>query len=166
MSVAFTREEDAEASAAHLPDRPVSAHPNLVTMAGLAALESALAEARAAYTAAQAEGGVHADRTRLARATRELRYLQARRASAQLTQPDPARAGVQFGSEVEIVRADGRRQRFRIVGEDEADPPAGLISYVSPLARILLGCGVGQEATLNGQVVEVLAIRHDRLGAG
>jgi len=36
MSVAFTREEDYEATAADLPDRPVSTHPNLVTPQGLA----------------------------------------------------------------------------------------------------------------------------------
>ena len=63
MSVAFTREEDLEATAADLPDRPISPHPNLVTPSGLAAIEYALAEARAAYTAAQAKGDIEADRT-------------------------------------------------------------------------------------------------------
>ena len=48
MSVAFTREEDLEATAADLPDRPISPHANLVTPEGLAAIEHALAEARAA----------------------------------------------------------------------------------------------------------------------
>ena len=47
MSVAFTRETDLEATAADLPDRPISPHPNLVTASGLAALDAALAEARA-----------------------------------------------------------------------------------------------------------------------
>ena len=54
MSVAFTKEQDSEAAAADLPDRPISPHPNLVTPNGLAALDAALAEARAAYAAAQA----------------------------------------------------------------------------------------------------------------
>lgn len=161
MSVAFTREEDSEATAAHLPDRPVSPHPNLVTAAGLAALDAALAEARAAYTAAQAQGGVHADRTAMARATRDLRYLSARRASARLTAPDPRRAVAQFGTSVTFERADGRRQTFRIVGEDEADPAAGLVSYVSPLARALLGKAVGGEARVAGDDIEVLSIDLD-----
>ena len=52
MSVAFTREEDLEATAADLPDRPVSPHANLVTAQGLAAIEAELASARAAYSAA------------------------------------------------------------------------------------------------------------------
>ena len=47
MAVAFTREEDYEAQAADLPDRPVSSHPNLVTRSGLEAIDQALAEARA-----------------------------------------------------------------------------------------------------------------------
>ena len=74
MSVAFTREEDLEATAADLPDRPISPHPNLVTPEGLAAIEAALAAARAAYNAAQARGSIEADRTAMARATRDLRY--------------------------------------------------------------------------------------------
>ncbi|RZJ42926.1 MAG: transcription elongation factor, partial [Brevundimonas sp.] len=63
MSVAFTREEDLEATAADLPDRPISSHPNLVTPNGLAQIEAALAEARAAYSAAQASGTIETDRT-------------------------------------------------------------------------------------------------------
>jgi hypothetical protein len=39
MSVAFTRDESAEAAAeVELPDRPLSPHPNLVTASGLEAL--------------------------------------------------------------------------------------------------------------------------------
>ena len=74
MSVAFTRDEDLEATAADLPDRPISPHANLVTAEGLAAIEVALASARAAYAAAQAKGDIEADRTAMARATRDLRY--------------------------------------------------------------------------------------------
>src|SRR3569623_1764448 len=62
MAVAFTREEDYESQAADLPDRPVSPHANLVTATGLAAIEAELAAARAAYSAAQAEGGVRPGR--------------------------------------------------------------------------------------------------------
>jgi transcription elongation GreA/GreB family factor len=159
MSVAFTREEDSESQAANLPDRPVSPHPNLVTAAGLASIEAELAAARAAYAAAQSEGGVSADRTAMARATRDLRYWGSRRASAQLTEPAADPGVVQFGRTVEFAREDGRRQVFRIVGEDEADPAKGSVSYASPLARALLGKTVGDVATLNGAEVEVVAVR-------
>jgi transcription elongation GreA/GreB family factor len=158
MSVAFTREEDYEASAADLPDRPISPNPNLVTPEGLALLDAALESARAAYAAAQQVGGVSADRTAMARATRDLRYYSARRASAQLTQPPAGFDKVAFGCTVTFEREDGRTQSFRIVGEDEADPAQGSVSYVSPLAQALLGKAVGDEAKVAGQDVEITAI--------
>jgi len=158
MSVAFTREEDLETRASDIPDRPISAAPNLVTESGLALIEQALAEARAAYAAAQTEGGVSADRTAMARATRDLRYWSTRRASAQLTEPALDGDVVQFGRTVEVEREDGRRQTFRIVGEDEADPAAGSISYVSPLARALMGKAEGDVVTVAGEV-EIISVR-------
>ena len=156
MAVAFTREEDYEARAADLPDRPVSPHPNLVTASGLAGIEAELAAARAAYAAAQTEGGVAQDRTAMARATRDLRYWQARRASAQLTEPEAQADVVQFGRTVEIEREDGRRQIFRIVGEDEADPANGSVSYLSPLARAVMGKSVGEVTEVSGMEIEVI----------
>lgn len=157
MSVAFTREEDLEATAADLPDRPISPHANLVTSAGLEAIEAELASARAAYAAAQAQGSIEADRTAMARATRDLRYWSARRATAQLVE-SPAEGAVRFGGSVTIEREDGRTQTWRIVGEDEADPAAGTVSHVSPLARALIGKRVGDEALVAGQSVEVTAV--------
>ena len=158
MSVAFTREEDVEAAAAHLPDRPVSSHPNFVTANGLAAIDAALAEARAAYQAAQAAGDVRTDRSAMAIATRDLRYWSARRASAQLVETRPDGDAVQFGGSVTFERADGRRQTFRIVGEDEADAAKGSVSHVSPLARALAGKRVGDIASFGGGEVEVVAV--------
>ena len=158
MAVAFTREEDYEAQAANLPDRPVSAHPNLVTATGLDAIEAELAAARAAYAQAQAEGGISADRTAMARATRDLRYWSARRGSAQLTEPPLKPETVQFGRRATFLRDDGRRQTFRIVGEDEADPTAGRVSYASPLARALMGKTVGDVVVMNGDELEITAV--------
>ena len=158
MSRAFVKEDDG-AGIEPLPDRPVSPHPNLVTASGLAAIDADLASARAAYAAAQAEGGISADRTAMARATRDLRYWSVRRASAQLTEPELTAGVVQFGVTVEIDREDGRTQTFRIVGEDEADPKAGSVSYLSPLAAALLGKAVGDVALLNSAEVEVVGVR-------
>ena len=158
MSVAFTREEDYESVAADLPDRPISAHPNLVTEAGLAQIETELAKARAAYAEARAAGEVSTDRTAMARATRDLRYWSARRANAQLTPTALGEARVRFGATVTIARDDGREQTFRIVGEDEADPAQGAISYVSPLACALLGREAGDVAKVAGGEIELVAI--------
>lgn len=157
MSVAFTREEDLEATAADLVDRPISPHPNLVTKKGLAMIEAELAAAKAAYSAAQVTGSIEADRTAMARATRDLRYWSARRASAQLFEPE-ADGRVRFGGRFTIERDDGRTQSWRIVGEDEADPAKGSISHVSPLARALLGKREDDEAEVAGQTVAVIAV--------
>ena len=158
MSVAFTKEGDSESVAANLPDRPISPHANLVTPNGLALLDQALADARAAYAAAQVLGDVSADRTAMARATRDLRYYGARRASAQVREPQPGSDTVTFGGSVTFDREDGRRQTFRIVGEDEADPRGGSISYVSPLARRLTAKRVGEVVDLDGREIEILTI--------
>jgi len=157
MSVAFTKEEDYESVAANLPDRPISPHPNLVTPEGLAAIEAELASARAAYASAQS-GDVKDDRTAMARATRDLRYWSQRRGAAQLIEPIPAEGVVRFGGVVTIEREDGRRQTWRIVGEDEADPAAGSVSYISPLGQALLGKSVGDEAVVAGGEVEIVAV--------
>lgn len=157
MSVAFTKEQDYEAAAADLPDRPISPHPNLVTPEGLAELDAALAEARTAFAAAQAAGGHDLDRSALARAARDVRYFSARRASAELVEPARHDRAV-FGSRVTFEREDGRRQTYRIVGEDEADPARGTISYVAPLARALMGKGPGDVAATPAGEVEIIEL--------
>jgi transcription elongation GreA/GreB family factor len=158
MSVAFTREEDLESQAADLPDRPISPHPNLVTASGLAEIERALAAAQAAYAAARQAGDISTDRTAMARATRDRRYWSSRRASARLAEPDGPADRVQFGRTVALERDDGRRQTFRIVGEDEADPADGRLSYVSPLARALMGAAEGDVVKVGGGEAEVLRV--------
>jgi transcription elongation GreA/GreB family factor len=158
MSVAFTKEEDNESTAANLPDRPISPHPNLVTPEGVALLDAALAEARAAYAAAQAGGEIGADRTAMARATRDLRYYGSRRASAQVLEPPTGGGKVVFGGEVSFEREDGRRQTYRIVGEDEADPAKGTVSYVSPMGRALTSKEIGDVVTAGPGEVEIIGI--------
>src|SRR5439155_21535528 len=89
---------------------------------------------------------------------RDARYLAERLRTAQLV-PDPAsNATVAFGSTVTFSRADGRVQTYRIVGEDEADPKAGSISFVSPVAKLLMGKSVGDEVGASGQTLEIISI--------
>lgn len=157
MSVAFTKENDRDGTEANLQDRPISPHPNLVTAEGLALLDAALEAARQAVTAAK-DAGEDATGLAFARASRDFRYYTARRASAQLMEPPPADGRVHFGSTVTFDREDGRRQTFRIVGEDEAEPSNGTVSYVSPVARALMGKGVGDTAMVGGGDVEIIAV--------
>ena len=159
MSVAFTKEDSAEtASETLLPDRPVSPHPNLVTEAGLKALEFQLDQAREAYEAAQKIEDVNERRRQAAIPLRDMRYFAARVRTAQIV-PNPASTDiVAFGSTVSFKRDDGRVQTYRIVGEDEADPKAGSISFVSPVARLLMGKAVGDEVKASGQSLEIISI--------
>jgi transcription elongation GreA/GreB family factor len=66
---------------------------------------------------------------------------------------------VHFGSTVTIERPGGRRQTFRIVGEDEAEPAKGTIPYVAPLARALVGRAMGDVVRVGDGDVKVLAVR-------
>ena len=159
MSVAFTKEESAEtASETLLPDRLISPHPNLVTETGMRALQRQLQEAREAYEAAQKTDDVNERRRLSAVPLRDIRYLAERVRTAQLV-PDPSStASVSFGSTVTFTRADGRVQTYRIVGEDEAEPKAGSISYVSPVARSLMGKSVGDVVGTGAQELEIVAI--------
>ncbi|WP_439624359.1 transcription elongation factor GreA [Shinella sp.] len=159
MSVAFMKEESAEAaSETQLPDRPISPHPNLVTPAGLKALETQFAEARAACEAANTVEDINERRRQTAGPLRDLRYFAERVHTAQVM-PDPASSDtVAFGSTVTFSRDDGRTQTYRIVGEDEADPKAGSISYVSPVARLLMGKAVGEVVSVGAQELEITAI--------
>src|SRR3954468_9939677 len=159
VSVAFTKEDSAETAAETLlPDRPVSAHPNLVTEAGLKALEFQLHQAREAYEAAQKIEEVNERRRQAAAPLRDARYFAARVRTAQII-PDPTSTDtVAFGSTVTFRRDDGRVQKYRIVGEDEADPRAGSISFVSPVARLLMGKAVGDVVGTSGQELDITAI--------
>ena len=159
MSVAFTKEDSAEtASETLLPDRPVSPHPNLVTEAGLKALEFQLHRAREAYETAQKIEDVNERRRQAANPLRDVRYFAARVRTAQVIADPTSPDTVAFGSTVTFRRDDGRVQTFHIVGEDEADPKAGSISFVSPVARSLMGKSVGDVVGTSGQKLEIIAI--------
>ena len=159
MSVAFTKEESAEtASETLLPDRPVSPHPNLVTEAGLKALEFQLHQAREAYETAQKIEDVNERRRQAATPLRDVRYFAARVRTAQVITDPTSTDTVAFGSTVTFRRDDERVQKYRIVGEDEADPKSGSISFISPVARLLMGTAVGDEVGASGQNLEIISI--------
>lgn len=153
------KEESAEtASETLLPDREISPHPNLVTQAGLKAMEEQLKQAREAFEAANLIEDVNERRRQQATPLRDARYLTERVRTATVI-PDPETSDiVAFGSKVTFEREDGRVQTYRVVGEDEADPKAGSISFVSPVARALMGKAVGDVVTVNDQELEITAI--------
>jgi len=153
MSRAFVKEVEPETI--DLPDRPVSTHPNFVTAEGLAAIERTLSHFEAANKAAIAKK----DRMAIAAIQRELRYWNARRSTAKVVEPAADKSKVHFGATVTVRRDDGRTQTFRIVGEDEAEPAGGTLSYVSPLARAVLGGRVGDDVEAPGGGATITEIK-------
>jgi len=150
MSVAFRRESDEE----HLEPKfelPIPAGPNLVTPRGLALI----GERVAALETALKDQPDETTRTAL---VRDLRYWKARHVSAEL--PAPASGDkVEFGTAV-TIRLNGRDRTFRIVGDDEADPAAGLLSFTAPLSRAMMGGEVGEVLPFAGRddAIEIVAI--------
>jgi len=145
MNKAFTKEEDGS-TPQRLPDLPISQHPNHVTPEGLAQLQARKVALEAEIERLRGHGDHMAGTWPLAVAERDLRYVEARLASAIVIAPpeDKAPPGhVQFGATVRVADEDGREAVYTIVGEDEAAPSHGLISAHSPLARALLEAGVG-----------------------
>jgi transcription elongation GreA/GreB family factor len=154
MSTAFVRESDSDAVET-LPDRPISPHPNFVTQAGLAKIDSRLHELQALHSAALAAS----DRTALAGIERDLRYWKQRRSSARTIAPPAAPQIVRFGVTVSLQFDDGAQRRYQLVGEDEADPPAGLISWISPVGSALIGRRAGDVVPVAGRQAEIIAMR-------
>lgn len=148
MSRAFVKDAD-ENAVEELPDRVISPHTNLVTPEGLAQIDAELDRVHR-----ELQGLEGAERMRLGR---DLRYWTARRAGAQVVEPHDSET-VRFGSTVTIVRDGGRKQSFKLVGEDEADPEKGSLSYVAPLARALMGKEEGDVVRVGDSDVEIVSV--------
>ena len=150
MSVAFRRESDDE----HLEPKfelPIPPGPNLVTPRGRALIEARVVELEAALAATP-------DAEAAKPIARDLRYWKTRRATAIDTAPR-GDGVVGFGSRVRFALA-GKERAVTLVGDDEADPPAGLLSFSAPLARALMGAEAGELVAFNGreEAIEVLEV--------
>lgn len=162
MSRAFVKEGDGALDP--LPDLPVSPHPNHVTPAGLAALQSRLLETQSRLAALKARPD-RLDKLPEAAAERDIRYLEARLRSAIPIHPAALPlTEVAFGLIVTVADDTGHEHRFQITGEDEADAAHGRITPQSPLARALMGAQPGDVVRWrkpNGSVdLEILHIAH------
>ena len=140
MSRAFVKEADPDAPVV-LADRPVSTEKNYVTAAGYQQLQQQLADLLLALEGAEGAEGLSA-KTRRAEILRDMRYFRLRLDSAEVI-PVRNTAQVRFGHYVGFIDENGETYGFQIVGEDEADVPQNKISWVSPLAKTLLGKGIG-----------------------
>jgi transcription elongation factor GreB len=118
VSRAFVKEDDREAQ--DVPKRPQRKHPYYVTPEGYERLQQLLATAQATGDERAAE------------------EAQERIEAALVVHPqDQPKDVARFGAMVTVQDPQGKRTAYRIVGEDEADPLQGRISWLSPLAQAL-----------------------------
>jgi transcription elongation GreA/GreB family factor len=153
VSRAFVRETDDAGEP--LPELAISPHPNFVTPEGLRLVEARIAALATELAAARGAD----DKALLARVNRDLRYWTQRRATARVVQPAAEPDVVRFGVSVRLRYVDdGAEARFNIVGEDEANPARGFVSFVSPLAKALLGKRVGDEVRAPERAAQIVAL--------
>jgi transcription elongation factor GreB len=154
MSRAFVDESASESRENDSPELkfplPAGAK-NYVTPAGAARLRSEL-EALLATAA-----------PRLREVDRRIEYLKRMRAMMEVVAPsgpDPKR--VVFGTLVTVRESGGAERTYRIVGVDESDPGRGWVSWISPLARALVGKTKGEQARVKlpagEEIVTILSI--------
>jgi len=144
MSRGFVKEDDLEHAGTDLPERPVSPHPNYVTPIGLKQLEDAANALDKERVSLVGHKENETAKQRLAVIDRDLRYLSVRLKDAILVEPtNQDRSTVLFGAIVKVEDEAGELLEFHVVGEDEADIAQHKVSYVSPIAKALIGRKVG-----------------------
>lgn len=142
----------------------VAGAPVYMTPAGHAAIEAELhalwhgerpkVVAIVSWAAALGDRSENADyqygKRRLREIDRRVRFLRKRLDKAELVDParQTRRDQVFFGATVTYARMDDSETTVTIVGQEEADALRGLISWVSPVARALLGRRVGDTIRL------------------
>lgn len=154
--------------------------PAYMTPAGHAAIQAELHDlwhgerpkvvAIVSWAAALGDRSENADyqygKRRLREIDRRVRFLRKRLDKAEVVDParQPKRDQVFFGATVTYAREDDSEVTVTIVGQEEADAAHGLISWVSPVARALLGKRVGDTARLRkpgaDEEIEVTAIAY------
>jgi len=148
MSRAFVKDADG-APPELLPELPVSTAPNLVTPRGLRAIEEKVAELEALLHQV-------GDEVEVMRLRRDLRYWRGRRATAQVTVSPGDVVG--FGTRVRFRRGKAPERTIEVVGEDEAEPTAGRIAYIAPIAHAMMGAEPGDVMKMGEDELTVIAV--------
>ena len=81
----------------------------------------------------------------------------------------PTKRQIRFGATVTVRTVAGphagQERRLQIVAVDEADAAAGRVTFIAPIARAVLGLGVGESALLRvprgEEELEIVAIAYD-----
>ena len=164
MSRGFVKEDDLELAGTDLPERQVSAAPNYVTQNGYAQLQTQLVQLEEERLALSKNKEDATAKQKLAMVERDLRYIASRLESAIVTAPSEQTNQVLFGATVTVEDEDGQQHRYEIVGEDEADIQLNKVSWVSPLAKALIGSKLGDSVTwlrpAGNTSLEIIAIEY------
>ncbi len=93
---------------------------------------------------------------RLREIDRRLRFLAKRIDSAEEVDPKSIDSKkIQFGATVLIEDEEENKKKLSIVGIDETDTKKGYISWISPIAKALLGKEIGDDVTVQTPLGEV-----------
>ena len=184
MSKAFTKETETEEEATDeggdAPDQLPAGSKNYIRPQGFKDLETELHQLRrverpkvveiVSWAAGNGDRSENCDyiygKKRLREIDRRIRYLTKRHESAHVVDPalQKNHAQVFFGATVTYIDHHDAERTITIVGVDEADTDAGLVSWVSPVARALLKARVGDTVKVRTpageEEIEVLAIRY------
>ncbi len=165
MSRGFVKEDDLEHAGTDVPERPLSQHPNYVTVNGYALLQAESQQLDLARHALEANKDAPSSLDKLAIINRDLRYISARLDSAIVSKPDMLASQVLFGATVTVENENGDQHTYEIVGEDEADIKADKVSWISPLATALIGQKIGDSVIwarpAGNTSLEIIAIHYD-----
>lgn len=161
MSKAFVREDAVEEPRIVPARAPLPPGvPNYVTARGLELLQAERARLE------QVPADTPEREEQLAGIAHRLAELDARIATATVvdTRGQP-RDQVRFGAWVTVRTAGGEERRYRIVGVDEADAAQGLVSFLAPIARAVLGRQlddtVSLETARGAETLEIVDIEYD-----
>ena len=184
MSKAFTKETDADDEELDAPENPLPGGKNYVTPEGFRNLQDELLRLRrverpkvveiVAWAAGNGDRSENGDyiygKKRLREIDRRIRYLTKRHESATVVDPALQKNHDQvfFGATVTYADDQGDEKTVRIVGIDQADLDAGMVSWVSPIATALLKASIGDVIKLRTpageESIKVVAIHYGGTG--
>ncbi|MBC7396531.1 MAG: transcription elongation factor GreB [Bdellovibrionales bacterium] len=179
MSKAFTKEDDAAEDSLDIELQSLPTKKNYMTPRGFTRLRDELHELLnktrpdlvqvVTWAASNGDRSENADyiygKRKLREIDRRIRFLTKRLEIAEVIEPGQVKSNkVQFGASVTFQNEEGVQRTISIVGIDESEPGQGKISWISPLAKILLNQETGDEVTFRSpkgeEELEILKIEY------